>query len=69
MLRSRRYGKMKVVGNSLSTSSVVTISVPRMAWLTRTADGVPLVPLVGKGDPVEGVGKDTLHASVRFGVP
>jgi hypothetical protein len=31
--------------------------------------GVPLITLVRKCDPVEGIGKDPPHASLRFGVP
>ena len=30
---------------------------------------MPLVALVGKGDPVEGIGKYPPHAGGRFGVP
>ena len=30
---------------------------------------VPLVPLVRKSDPVQGIGEDTSHSTGRFGVP
>ena len=35
----------------------------------REGSNMPLVALVGKSDPVEGIGKDTPHAGGRFAVP
>ena len=35
----------------------------------RESGNMPLVALVGKGDPVEGIGKNPPHSTGRLGVP